>query len=252
LPERPWCLAPSPVSSPHSQFPRCLGHLSASPYHRPHRQEASPTTRRQLPETRGTVARFTLAPRGELDGFLLANGTQVHVPPHLSPELASSVRINDTVAVRGYRSPAAPLLVAASVTDTTTNQTVIDRGPPAPGFGSPPPPPPGFPVPGAQQASLNGKVQTPLYGPAGDLNGAVLEDGTIVRLPPAAYQSASLLATGQTIAVQGWALSTPYGRVVDVQAIGPSSGQMTSGAPSPASPAPVAPAGAVQPAPARP
>jgi len=81
---------------------------------------------------------------------------------------------------------------------------------------------PGIPTPGAQQASLSGKVQTPLYGPRGDLNGAILDDGTIVRVPPpAAYQSASLLAPGQTISVQGWALSTAYGRVVDAQAIGP-------------------------------
>jgi hypothetical protein len=134
------------------------------------------------------------------------------------------------VSLRGYRSPSVPLVVAAAVTDSTTNQTVVDQGPPPPGFG----PPPGVSAPGAQQTSLNGRVQTPLYGPRGDLNGAVLDDGTIIRMPPAtAYQSANLLAPGQTIAVQGWGLSTAYGRVVDAQAIGPTSGAMTTGAPFP-------------------
>jgi hypothetical protein len=137
-----------------------------------------------LQETRGTVQRFTLTPRGELDGFLLTDGTQVHLPPHLSGELASAVRLGDPVSVRGYRSPTAPLVVASAMTDTSTNRTVVDQGPPPPGV-VPPPLPPGVPAPGAQQASLNGRVQNSLYGPAGDLNGAVLSDGTIIRMGPA-------------------------------------------------------------------
>src|SRR5205085_8595246 len=93
----------------------------------------------QLPETRGTVQRFTLTPRGDLDGFLLTDGTDVHLPPHLSDQLAAAVRLGDPVSVRGYRSANAPLIVASAVTDSSTNQTVIDRGPPPPGFGPSPP-----------------------------------------------------------------------------------------------------------------
>jgi hypothetical protein len=177
----------------------------------------------QLPETRGTVRRFTLAPAGELDGFLLVDGTQVHLPPHLSAQLAAAVRPGDTVSVRGYRSAAAPLVVAVAVSDVSTNQTVVDRGPPAPGAVTPPPPP-GVPASGAQQTTLTGKVQSPLYSPAGDLNGAILENGVIVRLPPpTAYQSASLLVPGQVVTVQGWFLNTAYGQVVEAQAINPAS-----------------------------
>jgi len=188
----------------------------------------------QLPETRGTVQHFTLTPRGDLDGFVLADGTDVHFPPHLSAQLAAAVRPGDVVSVRGYRSPSVPLVVGAAVTDSATNQTVVDQGPPPPGIGPPPPPPPGVPAPGAQQTSLNGKVQTPLYGPRGDLNGAVLDDDTIIRMPPPiAYQFANLLAPGQTITAQGWGLSTAYGRVIDAQAIGPTSAQLTPGAPFP-------------------
>jgi hypothetical protein len=180
----------------------------------------------QVPETRGTVQRFTLTPRGELDGFLLTDGTEVHLPPHLSDQLATVVRPGDPVSVRGYRSTAAPLIVATTVTNTSTNQMVVDQGPPPPGT-RPPPLPPGVPTPGAQQTSFNGRVQISLYGPRGDLNGAVLYDGTIVRMPPReAYQFASLLAPGQMVTVQGWALNTSYGRVIDAQAVGPASTQM--------------------------
>src|SRR5207247_3414385 len=69
----------------------------------------------QLPETRGTVQRFTLTPRGDLDGFLLADGTEVHVPPHLSAQLAAAVRAGDPVSVRGYRSSSPALVVAVAV-----------------------------------------------------------------------------------------------------------------------------------------
>jgi hypothetical protein len=192
----------------------------------------------QLPETRGTVQRFTLTPRGELDGFLLTDGTEVHLPPHLSDQLATAVRPGDPVLIRGYRSPAASLIVATAMTDTSTNQTIVDQGPPPPGV-RPPPLPPGVPSPGAQQTSLNGRVQTSLYGPAGDLNGAVLYDGTIVRMPPReAYQFASLLAPGQMVTVQGWALNTPYGRVVDAWT---ASTQMTAPPIAPFAPPPPPP-----------
>jgi hypothetical protein len=174
----------------------------------------------QLPETKGAVRQYTLTPRGDVDGFLLADSTDVHVPPHLSAQLAAAVRPGDTVSIRGYRSSSVPLVVAAAVINASTNQSVIDRGPPGPGFGPPPPFPAGVPASGAQQSAVSGKVQAPLYGPAGDLNGAVLEDGTTVRLPPhVAYQSASLLAPGQSISVQGWLLNTGYGRVVDAQGL---------------------------------
>jgi hypothetical protein len=187
----------------------------------------------QLPEARDTVQRFTLTPIGELDGVILTDGTQVHMPPHLTTQLASAVRVGDMVTVRGYRSPSISLVVATSITDTNTGQTVVDNGPPPPGL-RPPPVPPGMPAPGAQQVSVQGKVQRPLYGPAGDVNGALLDDGTIVRMPPpAAYQVAAMLNPGQTLAVQGWGLTTAYGRVIDAQAVGASSNQLTQVAPPP-------------------
>jgi hypothetical protein len=191
-----------------------------------------------LPETRGTVQRFTLTPRGEVDGFLLTDGTEVHLPPHLSEQLAAAVRPGDPVSIRGYRSSAAPLIVATAVTDTSTNQTVVDQGPPPPGV-RPPPLPPGMPSPGAQQTSISGRVQSSLYGPAGDINGAVLYDGTIVRMPPReAYQFASLLAPGQTVTVQGWALNTSYGRVVEAWSVGPAPAQMSAPPIAPLAPPP--------------
>src|SRR5205807_1155108 len=93
-----------------------------------------PAVWQQATTIAGTVTRFTLTPRGDLDGLILADGTQVHVPPHLSAELAAAVKAGDTVNVSGYRSPSGALFIAAAVTNTANSRTVVDRGPPAPGF----------------------------------------------------------------------------------------------------------------------
>ena len=70
----------------------------------------------QLPATHGTVRFFTLTPRGDVDGFILADGTQVHVPPHLSTQLVAAVRLGDAVTVRGLRAAAGRegLVISAS------------------------------------------------------------------------------------------------------------------------------------------
>jgi hypothetical protein len=69
--------------------------------------------------------------------------------------------------------------------------------------------------------SLQGRVQMSLHGPRGELNGAMLEDATILRLPPPeAERLAALLMPGQTVVVQGDGLTPAMGRVVEVQAIG--------------------------------
>ena len=43
-----------------------------------------------LPEISGTFERFLLNPHGDADGMILADGTEVHFPPHMSPELRAA------------------------------------------------------------------------------------------------------------------------------------------------------------------
>jgi hypothetical protein len=45
-----------------------------------------------LPEITGTVDQFLVNKHGEADGFLLTDGGEVHVPPHLSSRLLRDVR----------------------------------------------------------------------------------------------------------------------------------------------------------------
>src|SRR5258708_7509741 len=122
------------------------GALAQNPPQSPAGQAPAPTVGQaplydpqQLPALRGQVQQFTLTPRGDIDGLILTDGTEVKTPPHLSTEIAYSVRPGDTVTIHGLRAAALPLVQAVSVTDEASGRTVVDLGPPGPG--RPPPPP---------------------------------------------------------------------------------------------------------------
>jgi hypothetical protein len=108
------------------------------------------------------------------------------------------------------------------VTNTTTGSTIVDNGPS------------GGPGRTRTETTLTGKVAASLHGKRGEVNGALLENGTVLRMPPPeAERLQSLLAQGQTVAVRGVSLVTPLGTVVDVRAIGSSAEQLTELAPPP-------------------
>jgi len=169
----------------------------------------------QLPESRGTVKQYTLTPRGDVDGVILTDGTEVKLPPHLSAQTVFAIHPGDEVSVRGLRARALPLVDAASITNIATGKRVVDNGPPDRGG-----------VNGEQVVS--GRIAVQLHGKRGEVNGALLDDGTTLRLPPPeAERMQDWLRQGQTISARGDVLDTALGKVVDVRAIGASPEQMT-------------------------
>lgn len=202
----------------------------------------------------GTVQAFTLATDGTVNGVLLGDGTEIHVPRRLAAALQGAVKAGDEVHVQGWRTPTPGVVDATALTDARTGSAVVGQAvPPAPSSAARPesaPRPLGLPPPGAQEATLQGRVMRPLHAPDGALDGALLGDGTDLRLPPeAARRVANLLQPGNEVAVEGYALQTPYGQVMAVQAIGGTPDALTQVAPGPATPAA---ATATPPAPARP
>jgi hypothetical protein len=166
----------------------------------------------QLPQFKGTVARYTLKPRGDVDGLLLSDGTEVHFPPHMSAQLVYAIKPGDVITVRGQKAYNIPLIDAVAISNDASGLTVVDRGPDRG---------PRAVAWADQLINAQGRVQAVLHGKRGEVNGAILEDGTILRLPPPeAERFAALLMPGQSINAQGNGLVTPLGRVIDVQAIG--------------------------------
>jgi hypothetical protein len=60
------------------------------------------------------------------------------------------------------------------------------------------------------------------------VNGALLEDGTALRLPPPeAYRLSSLLQPGQTVVAEGVVFSNPIGKVLEIRQLGASREQLS-------------------------
>ncbi|MEY9131787.1 hypothetical protein ACVIWV_002307 [Bradyrhizobium diazoefficiens] len=169
----------------------------------------------QLPESRGTVKQYTLTPRGDIDGVILTDGTEVKLPPHLTAQTVFAIHPGDEVSIRGLRARALPLVDAASITNIATGKSVVDNGPPDRRVGN-------------EDQVVSGRIAAQLHGKRGEVNGVLLDDGTTLRLPPPeAERMQDQLRRGQTVSARGDVLDTVFGRVVDVRAIGASPEQMT-------------------------
>jgi hypothetical protein len=186
----------------------------------------------QFPAIRGELDRLTLTARGEIDGFILKDGTEVKTAPDLSTQIAFAIKPGDRVTVHGLKAAALPLVSAVSITDEETHRTVADPGVSAATTMTPPPPPArpprgAPPPPPAATSETSGRVRMALHGPQGEVNGALLENGTILRFPPdQGAQLTPLIQPRQSVVAEGPAISNALGTVVDVQQIGASRNQL--------------------------
>jgi hypothetical protein len=168
-----------------------------------------------LPEVTGTVDRFLVNRHGEADGFLLTDGGEVHVPPHLSSRLLRDVRPGSKVKVRGVR-PRGVQMVAAVAIDTEKGR-ILDEGPDVREDDD------AFERAKHSPMSAQGIVKQAIHGPRGEMRGAVLEDGRIIRLPPhEAKRLSGLLKKGAKILASGDGTTTSFGTVVEAHEIGSS------------------------------
>lgn len=76
---------------------------------------------------------------------------------------------------------------------------------------------------------VQGRVRMSLHGPRGEVNGVLLDNGTVLRLPPhEAYRFAEFIKPGQTLFAEGSGVSNALGRVIEVDRIGPFKDRLTT------------------------
>ncbi|WP_198085861.1 hypothetical protein [Variovorax sp. E3] len=164
--------------------------------------------------TTGRVQQWLLNPDGEADGLLLADGTQVAFPPHLSAAVMRLLKPGDTVQVSGWRAPDVPVVRMQSL--SANGGSVTDQ-PPAPGMAPPAPREPGA----INAMSASGRIERLLYTDRGDVRGVVLADKTIVRFPPhvgAAY--GAQLQPGAPLHARGWGTRGAQGTALEATGLG--------------------------------
>jgi hypothetical protein len=143
-----------------------------------------PPPNAEFKTVRGTVKEFTTAPRGEVDGLLLSDGTWVHWPPHMQDRFTAIVSRGDRVEATGYweTGPAGDTkLEVSTLTNLATNRTSENPDRPSPARIGPR----GRPGPrGRETATVRGTVKEFTTAPKGEVDGLRLSDGTWVHWPP--------------------------------------------------------------------
>lgn len=167
-----------------------------------------------LPKTVGTLAKFVLNGKGEIDGLILTDDTEINTPPHLSAQLAQALTIGSMLKVHGVKPRDSDVIVAVAI-DPGNHERILDRG--AEHATSRPA------VTKAHDVTANyeGEIQRLLHGPKGQVHGALLKDSVSVRWPPHATEAfADLLAVGAPLVVRGKFIATSIGAVIEVEAMG--------------------------------
>jgi hypothetical protein len=174
----------------------------------------------QMTSIRGTVSQYLMNPDGLVDGLLLSDSTIVRFPPHMSQQLVQAAKPQDSVRVDGFFEFQG-MIHATTITNANNRESVVDTPP------SPQNPPPA-PNPYARQPmSVSGLIKVLTYAPRGEIDGAVLDNGAIVRVPPpVGMQYASLFRVGAPLAASGYGTTNAYGRSLEAMAIGLSASQM--------------------------
>ncbi|HYF06508.1 MAG TPA: hypothetical protein VD970_02725 [Acetobacteraceae bacterium] len=185
----------------------------------------------QLPRFTGTVERYLPAPAGGFDSLLLREGVQVLFPAEIGETLRQAVPQGRPIFVWGIRARSAPVITMLAWAPTAEEEPrFVER----PSWWA------GTVTRGQTRISVQGTVRHTLHNSRGDVTGAMLDDGTVVRLPAeVAAARHELLRPGARLAATGWGVEGEGARALSAETIGDSPQNMT--------PVPHAPEGAAPP-----
>jgi hypothetical protein len=168
--------------------------------------EAQPPGAGDAKTVNGKVERFTTAPKGEVDGVVLDDGTWVHWPPHLQDRFKSLVERGDRIKVTGRMETGKKgdtRLEVQTVTNMRTNHSAENDGaPPRGGKGKQ----------GGEVRTVQGTVERFTTAPKGEVDGLILNDGTWVHWPPHLQgRFSALVAKGDRVRAAGFWETGPKG-----------------------------------------
>lgn len=187
------------------------GLLAKGPRDKAPREEAPRDEARRT--IAGKVERMTTAPKGEVDGAVLEDGTILHWPPHLEDRFAGVVKQGARIKAEGEMRTGPKgdtRFEVRQLTNTDTDATVENdepaRGPKRP---KGPPPPPRR---DERSETVQGQVERLTTAPKGEIDGAVLEDGTVLHWPPHLQDRfADLVKQGSRVKATGFNETTSKG-----------------------------------------
>ncbi|PZW45854.1 hypothetical protein C8P66_11052 [Humitalea rosea] len=164
----------------------------------------------QLPSFTGTVERWLINPAGAYDRMLFREGAQVVFPPHVSEPMREAAPAGQAITIWGVRARGAPVVtMLAWSTSPDREPSFVDR----PAWFTP------TDARGTEQLQVSGTVRVPLFSPQGDVIGAILTDGSVLRM--SAEAADGRITAGRKIAASGIGSRRDDMVALDVERIGP-------------------------------
>lgn len=184
--------------------------------HGKHGERPPPPPRGAAEQISGVVAQYILNANGEADGLLLADGTQIKFPPHMSADLVRTLKPNDSMTAQGNREQA-QVFHAFTITNTATSASLAEARPSAFARRLPPE----LRGVNLKPMEASGNVKAVLRAPRGEVEGAILADGTVVRVQKdVGAQFANLFVKDASLSVKGYGTTNALGRALLVTEIG--------------------------------
>lgn len=177
----------------------------------------------QAPVIEGRVTRLLINPYGEVDGLLMRDRVVVKLPPHLSDAVIAVAAAGQSVRVFGF-TEAPGSIKADAVVNLASGQIVFDRPPGINDTNGVAPLPPHLRASQLRQLQVEGRVELVLTGPRGEINGVILDNGSIVRFAPDGLRSP--LQRGMPFAATGLGTSNTYGTSIEAITVGSSLGSL--------------------------
>ena len=146
----------------------------------------------------GSIEQFNYGPDGRVQGMLIAPNTLVSLPPDWALQVEILAKPRDQVRAIGAVTPTASgmqVMTAGSLSVAGKTLSVAQVSQPAPYAGS------------GVICSLN-------YGPGGEVNGFVLQNGIVALTPPIGTSDVSVVKRGANLSFSGFARVTASGRAV--------------------------------------
>jgi hypothetical protein len=186
--------------------------------------DTSPPSFRKRPVAEGIVTRYLLDPRGEIEGLMLQDGTQMHITSRAADKLLQAIKPGHRVRVHGRRQSDAPLVQADVIFNASTGTifTVPFRL--------------DYPIPEQEQhlsmteMKAEGSIEVLLFHALkGIVHGMLLSDGTQVRLPPdIGEELRRSFRLGEQVIAEGNGTANEYGRCLEALSMSINGGRMTA------------------------
>lgn len=167
------------------------------------------------PAAEGTIRQYLIDPRGEVEGIVLKDGSQIVFTSRVQRDIIASMKPGSAVRIEGRRHQHFPLVEPDIITSTESGATVhvpslIES-----------------PIPEGKEAltvrpmHADGLIDILLYDRYGRVSGCILQNDTQVRFPPdMTMQLRRSFHMGDNITVEGNGTENQYGRAIEATAIG--------------------------------